>query len=412
MSFFIFSIYNFLIHVSEWTLRTGASFVQKWQLMISGRQLTWEKLTEFSKISDQPIWIHCASLGEFEQGRPVIERIREKSPTQQIIVSFFSPSGYEIIKDYQHADLVIYLPGDTLTNARKLISLVRPKTLILVKYEFWWNLLRTSIDKEIPVYVISAVFRDTNYYFRCLFRPMKNVLSRISKFYVQDKLSGDVLRKFGIENFTICGDTRVDRVITRSKIENSPAQLISFFENKQIIIYGSAWMTDIDIIRHNIDTFQNYQHIIVPHNIDPNTLNDFENKLGTMSQRYSQAETLQGNILILDAIGILSGLYRYAKYVYIGGGYGHGIHNILEPSVYKIPVFYGPNHQKFNEAVELVQEGATFVTISQTSMANKILFLDTHPDVYKNIQTKLDLYFQNNQGATETIVYEILEVQN
>jgi 3-deoxy-D-manno-octulosonic-acid transferase len=397
-----FAFYTLGIHLGNFYIFLGSFFSQKLNLLYTGRKRTLISMTKVSSLQ-HPIWIHCASLGEFEQGRPLIEYYKSKYPDQAILLSFFSPSGYEIRKNYPMADEIIYLPSDLSTNAASLIKHFRPSMLILVKYEFWWNTIKSAQENKIPIYLISGIFRENDYFFKPLFKPFKELLNRFDFIFTQDKTSSEILTNHNIVNHFCVGDTRIDRVIDNTKNIALPEKISSFTKDKITIIYGSAWMSDIEVVKNCIAAFPNFNHVIAPHDINPKNIKAIRNSLGQPSLLYSEMYT-DAKVLIIDNIGMLSTLYSIADYVYIGGGFQKGIHNILEPAVFYLPVFFGPNHQKFNEAVRLTRESAAFNIDNANQMIQHILEFEKSSLLKDKVRNSLIQYFDENRGATEKIV--------
>jgi 3-deoxy-D-manno-octulosonic-acid transferase len=395
-----FWVYSLLIYLGNGYISFGSLGSKKLKLLKSGRASTWQILSTRSLTTGKRIWMHCASLGEFEQGRPLIEKFKEEHPDTTIFLSFFSPSGYEIQKNYDKADVIFYLPSDTNANAEKLLQLIRPDMVIFIKYEFWWNLTRYLIKCKIPVFLISSVFRPNDYFWHPFVQPFKQILKEYTHICTQDDISAQVLSIQGFDNYSIAGDTRIDRVIQRSKIPGNADAIKEYINGNPVIVYGSVWMSDMHVVSATVSAFPDYIHIIAPHDISEKNIHQIRSQLHPSSDLYS-ANDWKANVIIIDNIGMLAGLYAFAKYVYVGGGFQKGIHNILEPAVYKIPVFFGPNHQKFNEAVTLTTMNAAIPVENFDPMIEKIKRLDLHPVEYQGIADRLDQYFNKNKGATE-----------
>lgn len=403
MSGLLFSLYAFIVWLGDLYIKIGKYFSVKLRLLSEGRSETMAKLQTFSSHHQGAVWVHCASLGEFEQGRPVIEKIKELQPSKPLILSFFSPSGFEVRKDYHLADIVVYLPSDLPVNMSIMVDMVRPSVFIFVKYELWWNLIRKLVMSDTKVFLISAVFRKSDYFFHKLLTPFAGLLRRFEKIFVQDEASYSVLAAHGFTNQYCAGDTRIDRVISRSKQIEIPDKIQSFTATKTSVIYGSVWTSDMTVVNEMTNRFPDFIHIIVPHLVDPAYIKSIQNALPSVTSLFSDKDWIS-NILIIDNIGMLSSLYAVAKYAYVGGGFQKGIHNILEPAVFKIPVFFGPNHLKFNEAVMLDKIGGAFHINTKSEMAFKISTLEEDVHEYKNVGIRADVYFNANQGATEKIM--------
>jgi len=403
MSYLLFFFYTVAIHLGNLYIYLGRLFSPKLASLYIGRKQTWETLIAFSQKYQDSCWIHCASLGEFEQGRPLIRKLRINYPKMPIVLSFYSPSGYEIMKHYDRVDAVIYLPSDLPSNNKRLLQLIQPSIVIFVKYEFWWNLLDLLTKKDIKVFLVSAVFRKGNYFFASLFQPFLSILARYQNIFVQDRASADILTKYNISNLTIAGDTRIDRVIQRSKSAEVPENIKTYCGEHTTIVYGSVWMTDMNIVTENIISFPEMIHILAPHDISRTNIQKIRASIKYATDLYSDCEW-HHSVMIIDNIGMLGGLYQLAKYAYIGGGFQNGIHNILEPAVFKVPVFFGPNFKKFNEAVYLTKHQIAYTVDNPKAMKASIMRLEQDGDAYQDISGKLSDYFQQSKGATDTIV--------
>lgn len=341
---------------------------RKARAMVRGQRDTWRILREKIDPTARYVWFHAASLGEFEQGLPLIERLRREQPSRKILLTFFSPSGYEVRKDYKGADVVCYLPFDSPTAARRFIKWARPEMAFFIKYEFWRNYIDVLSKKSIPIYSVSSIFRPGQIFFRWYGRKYARCLRRITHFFVQNERSVELLRTIGVQdNVTIVGDTRFDRVID---IRNNarPLPLVEQFTRAKedsnaapfVLVAGSSWQPDEDIILDYVNRHPDLRLVIAPHVVNNAHIQEIEQKLTTPALRYSQA-TLENvddyRVLIIDGYGLLSSIYRYATVAYVGGGFGVGIHNVPEAAVYGIPVIIGPNHQRFAEAVALIANG-------------------------------------------------------
>ena len=406
MSYLLFFFYTLAIYLGNIFIYLGRLFSPKLALLYKGRKQTWQTLIDFSDKHKHSCWIHCASLGEFEQGRPLIEKLRANYPEVPIVLSFYSPSGYEIMNHYDYVDAVIYLPSDLPSNNKKLLKLINPCMVIIVKYEFWWNLLDLLTRKKIKVFLVSGVFRKGNYFFKPIFRPFADILPRYQHLFVQDSTSAHILTAHNITNHTIAGDTRIDRVIQRSKTSEIPENIKTYCSDHNTIVYGSVWLTDMNVVASTIINFPEMVHILAPHDISLANIQRIRTSIKTESDLYSDCDW-QYKVMIVDNIGMLGGLYQLAKYAYVGGGFQNGIHNILEPAVFKIPVFFGPNFTKFNEAVYLTKAKAAFTVDNSVTMTTSILHLEAHNTEYQDISEKLSQYFLHNKGATDNIMSAI-----
>ncbi len=376
---------------------------KKLKMMYQGRKDTRDNVERFIESNPQPIWIHCASLGEFEQGRPLIEAIKQYNPDIPIILSFFSPSGYEIRKDYKFADLVVYLPVDSPNNARWMANKVKPKFFIFVKYEFWWNIINELVHSPTKTILISGIFREKDYFFYPLLSPLRNMLADFDKIFVQDTLSENILKAKNIKNVTTAGDTRMDRVIENAKNATLDSKWHQWSGHKKVFVYGSIWDSDMPIVVDSITYYSDSIHILVPHDISEKSIAMLSSKVKSPSSKWSD-ESLKYNIIWVDTIGWLNKLYKIADISYVGGGFNKGIHNILEPASYGIPVFFGPRHQRFSEAIELKKIGQGFAIREFDEMLNTIIQIDEIPYEIEKIKQNSKTYFNSNKGATAKIM--------
>lgn len=357
-------IYNLIISIYGLAVSIASSFNPKAKLWIDGRKNWEEKMKSKINTQDKIIWIHCSSLGEFEQGRPVIEKAKTEFPNHKIVVSFFSPSGYEVRKNYKDADYIFYLPLDTKRNSKSLVKILHPEILILVKYEYWYNLLKRLQKKKIPIIVISAVIKENNLFFKAWGSWFRKIISKISHFFVQEQDSKNLLESIDFHNVTISGDTRFDRVKEILKSKTELVFVEKFKGNSKLIVAGSTWPDDDEILTNFINSKlpEDWKIIFAPHNIDQKKIIQLKEKLKlptTIYTQLNQDELINSRILIVDTIGILTKIYSYADISYVGGGFTNtGIHNTLEPAVYGIPIIFGPNYQRYFEAVELIENEA------------------------------------------------------
>jgi 3-deoxy-D-manno-octulosonic-acid transferase len=394
---------------------------QKAILWKDGRK-NWEiKITSVLKgIERKRIWIHCASLGEFEQGRPVIEALKKQHPSVYIVLSFFSPSGYELRKNYPLADFVCYLPADSKKNARKFIEIVSPAYVIFVKYEFWYNYFFTLKKNKIPLYMISAIFRNSQIFFKWYGSIYRDMLSCVKHFFVQDENSASLLINNGFTNVSITGDTRFDRVAGVMNEKKNLDKIIQFSKNARLIIAGSTWPKDEEILFSVLENFliDDVKIILAPHEVSENRIEEIISKAsgflsGEKIIRYSSTDNPENaKILVIDNIGILSYTYRYGTVAWIGGGFGKGIHNILEAATFGLPVIFGPEYKKFHEATTLINLGGAF-SISNNEQANKILLNLLNDDKILNQCSEIcRAYIKENIGATEKILSALPELNS
>lgn len=377
--------------------------------MYLGQQMTikWLNGIQPKSISEQKtIWMHCSSLGEFEQGRMILEGLRQQLPDIYIYLSFFSPSGYEIRHNWVIANKVFYLPVDTEANASLIIGKLRPDCIILVKYDFWWNLLQKASDVKIPVYLVAANFNRDRYFFK---PPFIHIMKKWKCIFTIRENTALLLNSYGFQHLLTVGDPRTDRVIAiKNQIKEFPKNLVKYLTSKpQVVVYGSVWESDLHVINPFIRQNPDILHILVPHDVSPENVHTLSK---TLDQPFSllSKEDYSSGILMVDKIGILSSLYNYATFVYIGGGFGKGIHNTLEAAVYEVPLFFGPRYTSFPEAIEFVEVGAGFVVHDGNEFINKTKHLLRHQEDYIMIGKKLHDYFIRHQGASQKIISHII----
>lgn len=356
------------------------------------------------------IWFHAASLGEFEQGRPIMDALKKLHPEYKIILTFFSPSGYEVRKNYIGADLVCYLPLDTPSNVKRFMNLVKPQKAIFIKYEFWPNFLRYCKKHKIPTYVISANFRPDQLFFKWYGAKYASVLKSFEDIFVQDNESKKLLKKIGIDKVVVAGDTRFDRVIEIAESKKDLPIVEAFKNGQKLIVAGSTWARDEDLLIQYFIENPDIKLLIAPHEIHSSHLSEIESKFQLKLVRYSNAtlaNVADANCLLIDNFGLLSSLYQYADIAYIGGGFGVGIHNVLEAAVYGVPVVYGPNYEKFREARELLALGAGFTVQEYWQLQSTFDWLLT--DTVAGEKSRRYVY--ENRGATETILKSIFQTK-
>lgn len=352
-------MYSLGIYLMALGVRVAALFKEKLRKMVQGHRATWQMLRALSG-KDTYVWFHAASLGEFEQGRPLMERLRREHPEKKILLTFFSPSGYEVRKNYDGADLVCYLPFDTPLNARRFVKLARPEAAFFIKYEFWRNYIEVLYKRGIPCYSVSSIFRENQIFFRPYGRGYARCLSRMTHLFVQNETSRRLLEGIGVTNVDVVGDTRFDRVLD---IRNAakPLPLAERFAGCwKVLVAGSSWPQDEEIIIPYFNRHPNLKLVLAPHVVSEEHLQAIERQLARPALRYSKATpkaVAEADCLIIDCYGLLSSIYRYASMAYIGGGFGVGIHNVPEAAVYGIPVIIGPNNKKFREAQALLRCG-------------------------------------------------------
>ena len=404
-------LYNIGIKFYLLATRLAAVFGHaKAKLWVDGRKNIFAELEEKIKINDQIIWFHAASLGEFEQGRPLIEKIKAEYPAYRILLTFYSPSGYQIRKNYPQADIVCYLPVDSHQNAKRFLEIVRPTLVVFIKYEFWYHYLKQAIDSGTRVIYIAALFRPQMIYFGAFSETFSPIFRKISHFFVQNTASKDTLlqkvAKINPGNIAVAGDPRIDRVLEIASTAQAFPILEQFSAGKNVLIAGSTWEKDIEILK-NWRHFSDWKLIVAPHEIKEKNIADIENRWGTDNcLRYSMADNVLANsasVLIIDNIGMLSSIYRYGKIAYIGGGFGSGIHNTLEPMAFGIPVIFGPKYGRFEEACRMVEQGGAFSVATFQEFAHRFEQL-TDTEQYNTASTVVKNYMQANRGASSEIL--------
>ena len=348
-------MYNFIMLLYSLGVRTASVFNDKVRKMWQGEQEAFDILKEKVDPHASYIWFHAASLGEFEQGRPLMERIRRDHPQYKILLTFFSPSGYEVRKNYAGADIVCYLPLDTRSNASKFLGIVKPVMAFFIKYEFWYNYLHLLSQRGVPVYSVSSIFRPDQIFFKWYGKEYANVLRCFTRFFVQNEESKRLLGNIGIKDVEVVDDTRFDRVLEIKQAAKNLPLVEAFTRNAEhVFVAGSSWQPDEEIFIPYFNQHKQWKMIIAPHVISEDHLSQIMKLLtGRNVVRYTQAtpETAaEADVMIIDCFGLLSSIYRYGQVAYVGGGFGAGIHNTLEAAVWGVPVFFGPNNQKFKEA--------------------------------------------------------------
>ncbi len=400
-------LYNLAIVLYAAFAKMAAPFNPKARKWVEGRK-NWEAILKQKITSGEKyVWIHCASLGEFEQGRPVIEALKIEKPQYKILLTFFSPSGYEIRKNYGKADVICYLPLDTPANAAQFISLVNPVYAIFVKYEFWHNFIAELYQKQIPLYLISGIFRKDQHFFKWYGNFFYRMLEKFTWIFVQDKGSEDLLKKNGLNNVSVAGDTRFDRVKMIAGNAGEIWQIRNFRGTEKLFIAGSSWRQDEEIIAGYIDNHPSeMKWVFAPHEIDPDNIDRIKNLLRVKSVRISEFSdaSADARVLIIDNIGMLSAAYRYAYIAAIGGGFGKGIHNILEAACWGVPVMFGPKYSKFREAVEMIELGSAKSFKNSEDFCNVIEEWLTDEKSYDKSAGSAADYVLKNTGATDKII--------
>ena len=411
-------MYDIAIAFYAFIVRLASLFNKKAKKMLAGQKETFSILAENMDPQARYIWFHAASLGEFEQGRPLIEKIREEKPEYKILLTFFSPSGYEVRKDYAGADVVCYLPFDFRSNALKFLDSAKPEIAVFIKYEFWMNYLNCLKNRNIPTYIISAIFRPTQIFFRWYGYRYRAVLNNFNWFFVQDENSLKLLNRFNHYNITISGDTRFDRVYQiceRGKNLRLIEKFVQKTAKKQLIlIAGSTWDKDEEILIPFFNQHPEIKLIIAPHETKESRIAELKNRIKRPCSLYSQTDEKsieKADCLIVDCIGLLSSIYRYGEIAYVGGGFGAGIHNILEAAAYGIPVLFGPHYGKFKEAGELIAGKGAFPISNEEDFVARMNDLSVCSGLIQTTGEKTRNYVINNLGATQKIYDKIFSNQ-
>ena len=406
-------IYNLIIYLYLLGVAVYSLFNEKVRKMWRGERDAFRVLREQVDPSAQYVWFHAASLGEFEQGRPLMEQLRREHPEYKILLTFFSPSGYEVRKDYKGADIICYLPLDTITNARRFLRLVRPVMAFFIKYEFWYNYLHILKHRGVPVSSVSSIFRPDQVFFKWYGRQYGRVLNCFTQFFVQNEISRELLAKIGITCVTITGDTRFDRVLQIKEQAKQLPDIDEFVKDNRVFVAGSSWAPDEDIFIRYLNEHREWKLIIAPHVIDDTHLQQIEQKLGDRKVvRYTDiannqaptASVQDASVLIIDCFGLLSSIYRYGDVAYIGGGFGVSIHNTVEAAVWGVPVIFGPENQKFQEAQELKACGGGFEIRDYESFGRIMDRFDADADFLKAAGHAAGGYVAGKAGATRTIL--------
>lgn len=394
-----------IYHFGVWVASFGNDKAKKF---LEGRKGVIEYISGKIDKNSQYVWVHAASLGEFEQGRPVIEQIKRLNPEYKIILTFFSPSGYEVRKNYEGADIVCYLPIDTSWGAKRFLDTVQPAWAIFIKYEFWMNYIRGLKRRNIPTYIVSAIFREEQAFFKWYGGWYRKVLHCFNHLFVQNQTSLDLLASIGVTNASLTGDTRFDRVADIAAKSKELPIVSAFKQGKKVIVAGSSWPKDEDILCAYFNEHPEVKMILAPHEIHQSHLDSIVAKLKrpyAFYQGSSEEEAAKADCLIINCFGLLSSIYKYGEVAYIGGGFGVGIHNTLEAAVYGMPVVFGPNYHKFQEAVDMVKRGAAF-SIEGAEQYNPLMdkMLTDGSSSLHSASEAAAAYVNENRGATTKIV--------
>jgi 3-deoxy-D-manno-octulosonic-acid transferase len=401
-------LYNIFVYLGSLVLKLVAVFNRKIKLFVTGRKETFNSLSVLKK-DDKVVWIHAASLGEFEQARPIIEHIKAQYTSYKIVVTFFSPSGYEIRKNYNLADVVCYLPIDSKGNAKKFIDIVHPSLAIFVKYEFWPNLLHELQRNEIPTILISGILREKQVFFKWYGSFMRDALKAFDHFFVQNTVSEKLLKSIHFNNVTVAGDTRFDRVYEILQQDNSLDFIHEFKNNQYTVVAGSTWKEDEELLVHYINNEASAveKFIIAPHNINQKEIDNLRKSILKKTVLYSNRKELTPQdcqVFIVDTIGILTKIYSVADVAYVGGGLKTGLHNILEPATFGIPVVIGNQFEKFKEAVDLVELKGC-ISIQNQDQFSSIFTRLKSDENYRKLTGEINAtYIQEHLGATKKIM--------
>jgi 3-deoxy-D-manno-octulosonic-acid transferase len=394
-------------------------FNNKAKLWLKGRQNIFKKIElEIAGTTAKKIWMHCASLGEFEQGRPLLEKFKELYPGYKLVLTFFSPSGYEVQKNSNVADYIFYLPIDSATNSKRFLDLLQPSLIVFVKYEYWYYYLKEANKRQIPLLMVSGIFLPDFSFFKWYGKMRREMLRFFTHFFVQTENSKQLLETVNIKNVNVSGDTRFDRVLKIATEKKLLPEIEQFINNKKAIIAGSTWIDDDEVLDHFANTHPELKFIIAPHDIEKNRIKEcsklykhsilYSDYVNSINKNALVDERI--NTLIIDNIGLLKFLYRYATICFVGGGFGsNGIHNILEAAVYYKPVLFGPAFEKFSEAIELINKGGAFDVEDAIELEDELNELLSDENLYIEASKIAGNYVKNNAGATNAIIQYIQE---
>lgn len=404
-------IYNFLVLLVGNILKVVALFQPKIQLFVSGRKNTFSELETKLSSDKENIWMHVASLGEFEQGLPILERLRKQFPDHRLILTFFSPSGYEVKKNTSAADVVVYLPMDTISNAKRFLNLAQPEFALFVKYEIWPNYLKELKQRNIPTFLVSALFSKRQIYFKPYGGFMRRSLTTFSQFFVQDNSSKALLQSIGFENCTVSGDTRLDRVSEILKRDNQLDFMTEFKNNHPCLVAGSTWPEDEELLIPYINrSDSNFKFVIAPHEIKEAHISKILAAMQKKTICYSEMDNKNlkdYDVLVVDTIGLLTKIYSYADMAYVGGGFATGLHNTMEPAVFGVPIIIGPKYHGFKEAEDLVANGGILSVSSQTEFYKVMDTFITDAQQREQVGAINANYINTNVGAADRIIVSI-----
>ncbi|AWV97924.1 3-deoxy-D-manno-octulosonic acid transferase [Arcticibacterium luteifluviistationis] len=409
MTFILDVLYSFSIHFFNLGLKVASLFSSKAKLRANG-QNNWKGFVSERDLSKPLAWFHCASLGEFEQGRPVIEAYKKRNPDHQILLTFFSPSGYEVRKNYGEADIICYLPLDLKSNVNQFLEVFKPEIAFFVKYEFWRNFIAGLKERQVPVVSFSTIFRASQMYFKSFGGFARKPLLQIDKFFVQNQESADLLKKIGQNNVEVAGDTRFDRVADTLKTIREIEVAKVFKNNKKTLVGGSVWPEDMEVLIPFINKSKDLKFILAPHEIKDKQMTEWESQMKSkLVVRFSKADKLSDlanyDVLIIDNVGMLSSLYQYGEFAFIGGGFATGLHNILEAATFGMPIFFGDkSFKKFQEATDLMKEKGAFCVTGFDDFSKTMETLLSDSAKYAETKNITSQYVKNHTGATDVIL--------
>lgn len=403
-------MYNIVIYIYLIGVVIASLFSKKVRNMWRGERRAIGIIKEKMDPNAQYVWFHAASLGEFEQGRPLMEQLKREHPEYKILLTFFSPSGYEVRKNYEGADIITYLPLDTIMNARRFLRTIRPVMAFFIKYEFWYNYLHILKYRKVPVYSVSSIFRPEQVFFKWYGRNYGRVLHCFTHFFVQNEISQQLLAKIGINEVTVVGDTRFDRVLQIKEAAKQLPVVEAFTDGHRTFVAGSSWQPDEDIFIPWFNAHKDWKLIIAPHVIGEDHLQQILSKIEGKAVRYTQAsaeEVRDAQVLIIDCFGLLSSIYHYGEVAYVGGGFGVGIHNLPEAAVWGVPVIFGPNNQRFQEAQQLKACGGGLEINGAADFQRIMDRFDANPQQVEADGKKAGDYVKGKAGATDKVLHSV-----
>lgn len=403
-------MYNIVIYIYLIGVVIASLFSKKVRNMWRGERRAIGIIKEKMDPNAQYVWFHAASLGEFEQGRPLMEQLKREHPEYKILLTFFSPSGYEVRKNYEGADIITYLPLDTIMNARRFLRTIRPVMAFFIKYEFWYNYLHILKYRKVPVFSVSSIFRPEQVFFKWYGRSYGRVLHCFTHFFVQNEISRQLLAKIGINEVTVVGDTRFDRVLQIKEAAKQLPVVEAFTDGHRTFVGGSSWQPDEDIFIPWFNAHKDWKLIIAPHVIGEDHLQQILSKIEGKAVRYTQAsaeEVRDAQVLIIDCFGLLSSIYHYGEVAYVGGGFGVGIHNLPEAAVWGVPVIFGPNNQRFQEAQQLKACGGGLEINGAADFQRIMDRFDANPQQVEADGKKAGDYVKGKAGATDKVLHSV-----